>query len=232
MRILFIDSRDRVSGTTTDFTIQLPETLVLAGGAHKARIDNLRIPVTVPTITAGTNDTVTVRLGAVNYTVTIPHGNYDGPGVASALQGLLQEAAPGAWAVVYDVNNIAMSVSCTNAFTIVGGTYTAHLMTRPYTQTSNSYNFTFVSVLGVDMMYLSSSQFSNLNIFGPGGAHDTICSAIVTQPYGAVLDTSMPWDVWFDTPGMTTQQLSFQLRDRAYNVLSIVPNISFVLTID
>lgn len=232
MRILFIDSRDRVSGTTTDFTIQLPETLVLAGGAHKARIDNLRIPVTVPTIMAGTNDTVTVRLGAVNYTVTIPHGNYDGPGVASALQGLLQAAAPGAWTVAYDVNNIAMSVSCTNAFTIVGGTYAAQLMTRPYTQTSNSYKFTFVSVLGVDMMYLSSSQFSNLNILGPGGAHDTLCSAIVTQPYGAVLDTSMPWDVWFDAPGMTTQQLSFQLRDRSYNVLSIVPNISFVLTID
>ena len=28
------------------------------------------------------------------------------------------------------------------------------------------------------------------------------------------------------------QQLSFQLRDRSYNVLSIVPNISFQLTID
>jgi len=33
-------------------------------------------------------------------------------------------------------------------------------------------------------------------------------------------------------PMMTTQQLDFQLRDRHYNVISIVPNISFVLLID
>ena len=39
-------------------------------------------------------------------------------------------------------------------------------------------------------------------------------------------------EVWFDCPSMTTQQLSFQLRDRSYNILHQVPNISFVLTID
>jgi len=34
-------------------------------------------------------------------------------------------------------------------------------------------------------------------------------------------------------PGNTCkQQLSFQLRDRNYNLLNIVPNISFLLTID
>jgi len=56
--------------------------------------------------------------------------------------------------------------------------------------------------------------------------------AVVTQPYGAVLDASMPYDIYFNVPAMTTQQLSFQLRDRSYNVLTIVPNISFVLSID
>jgi hypothetical protein len=56
--------------------------------------------------------------------------------------------------------------------------------------------------------------------------------AVVTEPYGSVLDVGMPTDAWFNVPAMTTQQLSFQLRDRNYNVLSIVPNISFVLLID
>ena len=56
--------------------------------------------------------------------------------------------------------------------------------------------------------------------------------AVVTQDFGSVLDTNMPNDAWFDVPAMTTQQLDFQLRDRSYNVLSIVPNISFVLLID
>ena len=81
-------------------------------------------------------------------------------------------------------------------------------------------------------MYLSSPQFSTLDIVGPGGSHDTLMCAVVTQPYGSVLDVNMPVDAYFNVPQMTTQTLSFTLRDRSYNVLSIVPNISFVMLID
>ena len=56
--------------------------------------------------------------------------------------------------------------------------------------------------------------------------------AVITAPFGGVIDVSMPYDVWIDVPAMTAQQLDFQLRDRSYNVLSIVPNISFVLSIE
>ena len=232
MKLIFVDSRDRVSGSTTDFSIQLPETLTIEGGSHRGRIDNLRIPLVIPTIRSGVNDTLQVRLGATNYTVTIPQANYDGPGLASVLVGLLGSAAPGAWTVVYDSSNIAMSVSCSNNFTIVGGTYAAQLMSRPYTQTSNTYNFSYVSMQGIDMLYLCSNNFQNLDIIGPNGAHDTLMSVVVTSPFGAVLDFSMPYDIYFDVPAMTTQQLTFQLRDRSYNVLTIVPNISFQLTIE
>ena len=231
MRQIFVDSRDRVAGTTTDFLIQLPETMTIERG-HRARVDNLRIPLCVPTIRSGINDTVVVRLGSQQYTVTLPQSNFDGPGLAATLQGLLQATAPGAWSVQYDTGNIAMSISCSNNFTIVGGTYAAQLMSRSYTQTANQYKFTYVSVLGVDMMYLASSNFATLDTVGPGGSHDTIMCAVVTQPFGAVLDLNMPYDTWFNVPAMTTQTLSFQLRDRSYNVLSSVANISFVLTID
>ena len=135
MRQLFVDSRDRVTGTTTDFTIQLPETLVIAEGSHRARIDNLRIPLAIPTIQTGINDTFLVQLGAQTYTITLPQGNVDGPTLASTLQGLLQAAAPGSWSVVYDTGNLALSVSCSNNFTIVGGTFADQIMTRPYTDT-------------------------------------------------------------------------------------------------
>ena len=106
-------------------------------------------------------------------------------------------------------------------------------MTHPYTQSAKSYKFTYVTVLGLDMMYLSSSRFSNLDTIGPQGAHDTLMCAVVTQEFGSVLDVSMPWDSYIDVPnGLNTQQLDFQLRDRSYNILSIVPNISFVILID
>ena len=232
MRQIFVDSRDRVSGTTTDFTISLPETLTVEGRTHRARIDNLRIPLCVPTIQAGVNDTIVVQLGAQKYNVTIQPGNYDGPTLAGKIQSVLQNTAPGGWNVSYDTSLIAMSISCTNAFTIVGGTYAAQLMARPYTNTSNSYSFTYVSVLGVDIMYLSSPQFNTLDCIGPGGSHDTLMCAVVTLPFGSVLDVSMPYDCWITVPQMTTQTLSFSLRDRSYNVISQVANISLVMTID
>jgi len=231
MRQIFVDSRDRVSGTTTDFTIQLPQTLSLGPG-HRGRIDALRIPLVVPTIQKGVNDTLQVRLGATTYTLTIPQANYDGPGIASALQGLLTSTAPGRWTVSYDTSNIAMSISCTNPFTIVGGTYGAQLMSRAYTQTSNAYFFTYVSVQGIDMMYLTSPQFATLDTVGPQGANDTLMAAVVCSPFGSVLNADMPWDTWFNIPAMTAGQLSFSLRNRSYSAISLVPNISFVLTID
>ena len=232
MKQVFVDSRDRVSGTTTDFTIQLPQTLTLEGGRHRGRIDNLRIPVVVPTIQAGVNDTLQVRIGAQTYTVTIPQANYDGPGLAAILSSLLLSAAPGSWTVTYDTANIAMSISCTNPFTIAGGTYAAQLLSRPYTQTSNSYACTYVSVQGIDVMYLCSQQFATMDTIGPQGAHDTLMNAVVTTPVGSALQADMPAYTWFDIPALTTQQLLFQLRNRSYGVLSVVPNISFVLTID
>ena len=231
MRQIFVDSRDRISGTTTDFTIQLPETLTLGQG-HRARIDALRIPLTIPTIETGDNDTIVLLLGATQYTVTLPQANYDGPGLASTLQGLLSATAPGAWTVTYATSKISMSISCSNNFTITGGTYAAQLMSHPYTSTANSYSFTFVSMLGVDVMYLSSSQFSSLDTVGPAGAHDTLMLANVTVPFGSVLEVDMPYNTMFTVPAMTTQTLDFQLRDRWYDVLKIVPNISFVMCID
>ena len=232
MKQIFVDSRDRISGTTADFSIQLPETLTIAGGSHRGRIDHLRIPVVIPTIQAGVNDTLQVLIGATTYTITIPQANYDGPGLAAQIQSLLASAAPGGWTVVYDTSNIAMKITCTNPFTIVGGTYSTQLLSRPYVQTSTSYACTYVTVQGIDVMYLCSPNFQNLDIFGPNGSHDTLVSAVVTCSFGSVLEANMPFDTWFEIPAMTTQQLSFQLRNRSYTVLSTVPNISFVLTID
>ena len=229
---LFVDSRDRISGTSTDFAIQLPTTLVLEGNTHKMRIDNLRLPITIPTIRTGVNDTIVVQQGSTSHTATITQANYDGPGLATAIKTALTAAAPGTWTVLYDVSNIAMSISCTNNFTLTGGTYTAQLLSHPYTQTANSYSCTFVTVLGVDMVYLSSSRFANVDTFGPNGSHDTLMCAPISTPFGGVQVTSMPTDIWVDCPAFTAQQLDFQLRDRNYNPLTIVPNISFTVSID
>ena len=233
MRQLFIDSRDRISGTATYFAIQLPETLRVEGG-HRARIDHLRVPNVVPTIRTGINDVITFLIGPGTFTFSMPQGNYDGTTLAATLQNLLTiSTAMGVWNVTYDNTNVSMKIANPVIdFTISGGTFFAQLKSQPFTQTARSYSFTYVSVLGVDVMYLASPNFMNLDTVGPAGAHDTLMCANVTTAFGSVLSASMPYDCWFEIPPMTTQQLSFSLRDRKYSVLSIIPDFSFILTID
>ena len=69
MRQIFVDSRDRVSGTSSNFSIVLPQTLVLESG-HQGRIDDLRLPMTVPTIYFG-HSGINVRMGGQDYDVYI-----------------------------------------------------------------------------------------------------------------------------------------------------------------
>ena len=190
----------------------------------------------MPTIQTGLNDTLRVQLGSALYVVTLPQQNFDGQGIAAQIQSLLASTAPGQWSCTYNTNTIAMTLTCSNPFSIPvenPGSYGEYLLGRSYVKTSNSYVFQNVFVNGIDIMYLGCSEFQNLDNIGPKGSHDTLMSVNVTLPFGAVQTADMPWDSYFDLPSLTTQQLSFSLRDRNYNVLStLVPNISFVLLID
>jgi hypothetical protein len=197
------------------------------------RVDQLRIPISVPTIQGGKNDTIIVVLGSTSYTVTLPQGQFDGPTLASTIQARLVAAAPGSWTVSYDVSNISMKIQCSNNFTISGGTYAAQLMSRAYTQTANSYSFSYVSVVGEDVVFLTSPNFVSLDNIGPNGSHDLLLACIITAPFGSVQQFDSPYDVWHTCPSLSTSQLSFQLRDRSYNLMTtFIPNISFLLTID
>ena len=136
MRQIFVDSRDRISGTPSDFTIQLPATLVLPEG-HTCRIDDLRVPVTIPTVSS-LNNTIQVQMGSSSYTVTVPTSQFDGPGLASAVQTALQGAVPGTWTCSSSIALISMTVSCTNPFTFTGGSFMNQLLARgvPFTCSS------------------------------------------------------------------------------------------------
>ena len=181
---------------------------------------------------SSTNDTIQALMGSTPYTVTIPTSQYTGDSLAAAIQTVLTAAIPGSWSCVYYANLISMSISCSNPFTFTGGSFMSQLLSRPYTNSINSYNFSYVPVAGADVLYLASSNFTSLDTVGPNGSHDTLCNIPVTCGFGSVQSYSMSNEVWFDCPSLCTQQLSFQLRDRSYNILTQLPNISFVLTID
>ena len=82
------------------------------------------------------------------------------------------------------------------------------------------------------MCYLCCPAFSNVDNVGPKHSSDVLCAIPITAPFGSVQHYSMSSNVYFDVPALTTQQLSFQLRDRDFNIINSNANISFTLTID
>jgi hypothetical protein len=231
MRQIFVDSRDRSSGSSTDFSMVLPQTLSLESG-HQGRIDDLRLPNAIPTI-SDANNGVELLIGATSYSKKLANGQVNsGPDLATVLRQKLQETT-GTWTVTYDVSQMTLDVSCSNPFTFTGGSFVQQLMSRPYERPNgNSYKFLYVPLQGLDIAYLCCRNFSHLDNVGPKHSSDVLCAIPITVPYGAVQHYSMSSSVFFDIPAVTTQQLSFQLRDRDWNIVNSVANISFVLTID
>ena len=125
-----------------------------------------------------------------------------------------------------------MAISCSNPFQFTGGSFMKRLLERPHDYNGSGYNFYYVPLAGLDVCYLCCTNFTNMETVGPKNASDCLCSIPISVAYGATQIYSMSPSVFFDIPALTTQQLSFQLRDRDYNILNIVPNINFTLTID
>ena len=231
MRQIFVDSRDRSSGTSTDFSMLLPQTLALESG-HQGRIDDFRLPNAITTITHWTN-TIEFLMGTTPYSVTLTNGQLSqGSDLANLIRQKLMTTT-GSWNVSYDASQMELTINCSNAFTFTGGTYMQRLLNRPYHRPNDrTYVFTYVTLQGLDIAYLCCANFSNADNVGPKHSSDVICAIPITVPYGAVQHYSMSNSVFFDIPALTTQTLSFQLRDRDFNIVNSVANISFTLTID
>lgn len=251
-RSLFIDSRDRISGTPTNFSIQLREQLVV-GPARQFRIDELRVPLVIPLVNAGLTDTMYFTLGAGGTgavrQITLAEGNYSGTDYASKIQQALTALAIASttFTVAYNNATAGLSIFCSNpefrvltdALATAAGkslpTLASALFQNTYSYTPTGGGVTlawsYCSVQAVDMMYLCSVRLGSQDTFGPSGSTDTLMCAIPNQDFATVLVSSMPWDVWMECPAISTNILDFTLRDRNYNVLPDLPNISFVVSI-
>ena len=231
MRQIFVDSRDRSSGTSTDFSMSLPQTLSLESG-HQGRIDDLRLPNAIPTISEA-NNILTLTIGSPPYSLELTKGQVNtGNDLATVLRQQLTPTT-GTWTVTYDASLMTLKLVCTYLFAITGGSFGKQLLGRPYEREDGStYKFLYVPLQGLDMAYLCCRNFSHADNVGPKHSSDVLCAIPVSAPYGAVQTYSMSPSVFFNIPAVTTQQLSWQLRDRDWNIVNSVANISFTLTIN
>ena len=123
MRQLFIDSRDRISGSPQSFDIQLRETLTLSQ-ANSFRIDSIRIPLVIPRIQTGVNDRIFFTLqneqGGVR-SITLTQGTFSGVEMAEMIHERFQTEHPEGpnpevtdtiWQVTYSNTTAGMSIAC------------------------------------------------------------------------------------------------------------------------
>ena len=168
---------------------------------------------------------------------------------------LVPESTDSFWAAAYFNTTAGMSISClidptftllTDAQLTAKGvspaqSFCSQLFTDATSQvtvtisgTTNSVStwyFPYVSMVAVDLIYIASSKLSTNDTFGPSGASDTLACLVTSTDFASVLTTSMPAEVWLPCPVMSTQQIDFQVRDRAYNLLTTLPNWSATVTI-
>jgi hypothetical protein len=235
-RQIFVDSRDRISGTPSNFTILLKHTLNTTDRPHTMRVDHLRLLITVPTLTDQTNVlTVSVNGGASFISVEMPARQYDAISFPQIIRDRLTALVPSrTWTVGYDLNRISLTISANGSFLLDdSGSLNRRLKQHLYVDGGNFYEFTYCPLNGADVIFLCSDQFSSVDTHGPAESHDVLLPCNITAPFGSVQVFSSSSPSFVSCPPLSTNTLSFQLRDRSHTLLtSYLQNVSFLLTID
>lgn len=163
MRQLFIDSRDRVSGTSTDWVVQLREQLVV-GPEDSFRVDQLRVPLVIPLVQKNVNDTLwfSLTLPATTgppatpaivqtYCVKLTPGNYSGTDLVALLQtALLSPTSKPIGSVAYPSGT---------TFTVAYDTHTASLAIT--CSKSTFHVFTDAEIAALNTPYMSAPTFAS-----------------------------------------------------------------------
>ena len=131
----------------------LPQTLALESG-HQGRIDDLRLPNAITTISVANNG-INLIMGSTPYGVTLQNGQVSsGADLANVIRQQLVKTT-GSWNVSYDLSQMTLEISCSNDFTFTGGTFMQQLLNRPYYRADGkSYLFLYVPLQGLDICYL------------------------------------------------------------------------------
>ena len=144
-RSIFVDSRDRISGTPSNFTILLKRTLNTTDRPRRMRVGHLRLPISVLTLTDQSNVlTVSVYGGASFTSVEMPAQQYDAISFPQIIRDRLTSLVPSrTWNVGYDINRISLTISANGSFLLNdSGSLNRRLKQHPYVDGGNFYQFT------------------------------------------------------------------------------------------
>jgi hypothetical protein len=231
-RKLYIDSRFRSSGSHSDFTFQLSQSVEVPHG-WVAIIDNIQIPNVFLTCD-GSRNRLYLRLSNSDQPdqdrmITLTDGMYNGITLAIELQAQLNALGIGTFTVVYDTGTGQLSIGVTGAaFAVIR--VLGRSVHRPYdaletigADLTNGHGMFsgetvvlpgHVDVAGTRVLYLTSSNLGHYNSLGPRGESDILRAIYVDQPNGSYISSQIlnPWE-HIDVGGQQLQSLRFRLTD-------------------
>ena len=190
MRLIYVDSRNRVSGTASNFSIQLNETLSVPQGS-KLRVDQIRVPIAFQLINAN-NRYLFFQDGDHTFVATLEIGGYSSPQLAATLQYCIGVAQQGAHGPKGTITVQYQSVSSSTQFL--------------YTPPSSNPGQQFFILSNEQIAQLPFATFPGINLKAPqsindvlGGYATSVLSSgqtqlmfpfISTQPYDSLYLTS------------------------------------------
>ena len=223
-RKLYIDSRYRSSGSHSDFTYQLAQSIEVPHGMV-AIIDTVSVPNVFQTVDGTRNKLYLEIYGANPQVITLTTGQYNGVTLAAELQAQLNAMVHGTYSVVYNSATGQLSIlsndvvyvrirergserpdDALEAIGAMGGVDLAdgHTVTLPH----------HVDIAGTRVLYLCSSTFGHYSSLGPRGESDILRAIYIDASNGSYIVDRLanPFE-FIECAGQQLQSIRFTLRD-------------------
>jgi hypothetical protein len=246
---IFVDSRDRASGTASNFTLTLRESLRM-DRYTRLRIDQVRVVNTFRLVNEDNRYLYVLEANGRVRVVTAEIGNYTGASLAANLQNWLGSG----YVVEYFTGTNSLRISAGFAFQVLTdedllaapATFPAGasgstpkslnlVLGNPFGSTvgvnNTSFTCNYVQLQPYDCVYLRSQRLASQEASGPNGSHDVLCKIGVDVVFGGVCSGEMPLDSSMSLGQFAFKTLDFQLTDRNRDPVTLQDGIlTFVVT--
>jgi hypothetical protein len=231
-----VNSKDRVSGSTGNFTVNILRTL---NRVQKIKFKGLLLPVGFYNIRSGRN-TVTFTSSAVAYTATLPVGNYTSTSSAlTALQTALNSASSVVWTATSSNLTGLVTLTANSSVTISSSSLLLNMLGFGTLYSSGGSGTSFVgdspNNLSESMVYITINNISSNAISTSGIPFSFFVS--LTSTFGTLSQfyESAGYFYTLDTAGTspTFSSLQVTLKDEYGNALdNLGLNWTMVLEIE
>jgi hypothetical protein len=189
IRKLLINSADRVSGTSDDFTVPIPSAPIQ--GLKKYELLSANIPNTIYNVTA-INSNIYFFRGA-NFTATLSPGAYDIISLASAISLAMTAADPAnTYTVTFSPVTMKLTFAGTSAFKILSGSFTAPTYPAMWTilgfqnaaDSASSASITAPNIYDLGLpsyLLISVDEFYNADCLTTGGCRSNFAVSMSTN---------------------------------------------------